>query len=282
MRPLAKPPLSDDVRAEDIPAFLLTQLGPFCAFSERPLRDVFRIWTALAWPPMPEPVALRPLWEELLPIDPTTLQAALSRWPILLGRPGILAPDRDDTFFLTGPSPFTYDMEEVTTWYLNDDGSPEGDPQVEMHVIVRGHGAAARATIDLFALNSIYYDPRTGELRIPRRSYLRMDDSRLQERTAAWNRATQAAALAAEVNEATRPLILDQIRMMAAMTGFWSVWATVFWKRFEDAETVRRVTVEPMRTFVAVTAEVIAPRPFALSGPGPHNAFPGTRAAGLR
>jgi hypothetical protein len=196
----------------------------------------------------------------------------------------ILWPDHDDTFSLTGDSPFTYGLSEIRVWYLDDEGRPEGEPAIEQHAIVRGSTPEAEATVRLFALNSIYYEEGAGELRIPRAAYLRMDDSRLQERTAAWQRAEQAAAVVAQADSGfTRTLLLDQIRVMASMTGFWSVWATVFWKRFEDMEIVRRVTIEPLRKSMIEGAglEGGVGQPF-FAGPGPHNAFPGTRADGIR
>ena len=278
MRPLARPP-PDMLRPADHPAASLGLFGPYCAFSERPLRDVFALWSG---PDSMPPFGPEADWNAVLPIDPTTLEAALLRLTLPSATEPILRPDRDDTFSLTGDSPFTYDLEQVRVWYLDDEGAPEGEPTVEEHVIVRGRTDRAQATVRLFALNSIYYDEHQGELRIPRSAYLRMDDSRLQERTAAWLRAEEASQLAAQAEGAfARTLLLDQIRVMASMTGFWSVWATVFWNRFEDLETVRRVTIEPARTAAADgggPAERPAP---ALSGPGPHNAFPGTRADGI-
>jgi hypothetical protein len=53
-------------------------------------------------------------------------------------------------------------------------------------------------------------------------------DRRVRNRTIAWDRATDLAAVLKKTDTLWRPIILAQIRETAVATGFWSVWVTVF------------------------------------------------------
>lgn len=280
MRPLARmhaPPRA----AAERPAFasLMNAYGPYCAISERPLHEMAHAWHAGSQAEVSR-VASPADWGELLLLDADTYAAAQGA-EAAGADTGLMLPHRDLTFALDESSPFTYALEDVAVVQLDDNGQPLGATTTEPLAIVRAHDPRAQATIDRFALNSAYFDQERSTLRIPRSAYLSMQDQRLFERTLAWQRADQVAASLAGVDGATRqePLVA-QLRLLAAATGFWSVWATVLWRRFHDKELLRRVLAEPearTRRLLRLRAESTAVPADAPIGPGSHNAFPGTR-----
>jgi hypothetical protein len=279
MRPVAKTSVpSTELAAHPALALLINVLGPYCSYSERLLPDVAGVWNAQAGAAQPPEKPAADDWDNLLPVDVATLAAAAAN----MKPADVLRPDRDVTFTVTDASPLVYALEPVQVIYLDDEGKPRGDAVTEQHVIVHGRTDRAKATIDAFALNTRYFDAGRGELRIPRSDYLSMVDTRLHDRKRVWDRATEAASAAASIDQpAMRNLLLDQIRLTASGSGYWSVWATVFWQRFRDAAMLRRLLMEPpeslRRTLQMRAATGVEPAPHS-TGPGPHNAFPGTRS----
>jgi len=277
MRPLIRLNLNPQIR-ETVPALglLLNTFGPYCAFSEEPIFDVAVPWNRASGQALPASIPPGDSWEAILLTSPATFTA----WQRHRDRnlADLMMPDVDLTFRLLD-SPFTYDLETVKVTYLNDIGEPDGESETRPLAIVRGATDRARATIDLFALNSDYFAADKRELTIPRSTYLSREDPRIFLRTDTWARAAQAADWIAEVNPNARPMLLDQVRAIVGGTGFWSVWATVLWRRFQDRDLVSRVLMEPRETAekFATMKATSGKTPPESPGPGPHNVFPGTR-----
>jgi len=262
MRPLKSSSDIATLEGATVYESLIQAYGPYCAFSEDPIWDVARVWTKDATIESAMLPARRG-GEAALLLSPATFLAWQDRREMVLADP--LRPDIDLTFRLAD-SPFVYNLEPVRIGYVDEEGGPDGEPEDRELAIVRGFTPQAEATIDLFALNGEYFDSETNGMTIPRHAYLAREDPRIFNRTNAWMRAEQVAGRIADAPADTRNLYLDQTRAIAAAVGFWSVWATVFWRRFQDRDIVARVLMEPEAVGLGST------------GPGIHNAFPGTRS----
>lgn len=278
MRPLQplRVPDSEGV-GQHSTALLMNAFGPYCSISERPVPDVVHAWSVSRHEEVGV-VGSGGAYDDLLLLDPASRTAlrASSRTDLS----GLRLPGRDLTFTLPDPPLFRYALEPVAVTYLDDDGEADGAPVEEQLAIVRSDDEAARRTIDAFALNTQYFDAALGNLRIPRRHYLAMMDHRLHHRTTAWRRAERLAELIDAAAPEARNLLLDQARHVAAATGFWSVWATVLWTRFQDVELARRALVEPreqVERLLEARRDAGLPALAHHIGSGPHNAFPGTR-----
>jgi hypothetical protein len=270
MRPLTRPTLIESRQSDPAWALLLSAFGPYCAISEEPIYDVGFIWDKAqnSEHPFQQPVEDR--WNNLLLLAPATFKAWQRHHAPEMGE--VLLPDRDMTFSILNPA-FVYSLEEVNVMIVDRNGEPVKDRRepallqsgARQMTIVRGRDSAAQATIDMFSLNGDFFDAHENVLRIREPEYLSRADARLENRTAAWQRAAHAAALIADVSATNRTSILGVARSIAATTGFWSVWATILWQRFQDtgllASVLDPVGLQNGEEFV---------------GAGPHNDFPGT------
>lgn len=272
MRPLIRPTLTESRQSEPAWALLMSAFGPYCAISEEPIYDVGFIWDK-AWNsehPFQQPVEDR--WDNLLLLAPATFSAWQRHHSPEMGE--VLLPDQYLTFSILD-SAFVYSLEEVNVIIVDENGEPVRDRREPALLpsgpnwltIVRGRDSAAQATIDMFSLNGDSFDAEKNVLRITEEEYLSRADARLANRTAAWQRADHAAAVIADVSAANRTSLLGVARSLAATTGFWSVWATVLWERFQDTELI-----------AAVLDSVGIPGEEPFTGVGPHNDFPGTSA----
>lgn len=270
MRPLKRITLPrDQLHGRPASGLLMNVFGPYCAFSEEPLFDVAFIWDKknnAEYPFQQEPEAD---WDSLLLLAPATYAAWARHHDV--PRSQLIMPDEEITFSLAD-SPFTYSLEEIDIVYLDENGNADASPKRDYLVIVRGANERALATIDTFSLNTDYFHSDTNELRIPRDEYLSRVDARLHNRTEAWSRAVRAAELMAD-HKNDVPLLAQQVRMAAATTGFWSVWATVLWQRFSDRDLLSMVLASQRQ-------ESLTDRDIV--GTGPHNDFPGTSPRWLR
>jgi hypothetical protein len=95
-------------------------------------------------------------------------------------------------------------------------------------------------TIDLYRLNTRYYNRQTNTLTTPL-DEIGEQDMRLFHRTEAWKTAKQLsqdtkiqqACTQFKESDHTRLAIpLRFVSTVAAQTGFWSVWMSVFWQAF--------------------------------------------------
>ena len=266
MRPLKRMTLPQELEDGSAYGLLIDVFGPYCSFSDEPLPDVAYVWDKTnnsEYPPEQSPGGN---WDNLLLFSPATRDAWIRHRD--QSASNLSLPDSETTFRLED-SPFVYALEKVEVLYLDESGAQLGGPQEQEFAIVRGSNAPAQATIDMFDLNTEYFDAAEGRLRMPYLDYLSRRDARLHSRTQAWRRATHAAeqiALEALEGRGNRGPVLAQVQNSAASTGYWSVWATVLWNRFNDVGLLS--TVLGARTDVRGEGELL--------GSGPHNEFPGT------
>jgi hypothetical protein len=263
MRPLKRTTLPQELEDGSAYGLLIDVFGPYCSFSDEPLPDVAYVWDKADNSEYPSEKSPGGSWNNLLLFSPATRDAWIrhrDQWASNLS-----VPDSETTFRLES-SPFVYALETVEVFYLDESGAQRGAPQQQEFAIVRGSNDQAQATIDMFDLNTEYFNEAEHSLRIPYVDYLSRRDARLHSRTQAWRRATHAAQQIALVGRGDRGPLLAQVQNSAASTGYWSVWATVLWNRFNDVGLLSAVL--GARTDIRGEGELL--------GSGPHNEFPGT------
>jgi hypothetical protein len=162
-----------------------------------------------------------------------------------------LWPDTDATFSLGSTSPFLYALKDVT--YIVTNGSADA-PISKPLVIVSANGAspdAARAqkTIDLFQLNTPFYDARTNTFTISSADLQAQIDPRVDLRTEGWVIATETIATLQQAKAMTSspayyPGAIKLAASLAQATGFWSGWMTTVWQAFSDSTLIRGLLLE--------------------------------------
>jgi hypothetical protein len=281
MRPVSKPRLPDFVFGLSAEVLLFHALGEYCSLCERPLPaeswcwhkrlgtegDVARVEGANSETIVPsEPRRMdRSDWHNVLMLDWNCYLAQRDRKadvPLSL-----LLPDESSVCFrVDRDSPLTYRLEAVTLIITGPEGQVL-DKRERESVIVEGHTEAARETINYFALNTRYFDAARREFRIPEADALSLADRRVNQRTRVWHMATRLAETLAEFRSREGPeidLLIENARLAIAAAGFWSTWATVFWRKLNpDRPLLRRLLLPRDQDWTV--------------GPGPHNLFPGTR-----
>ncbi|MET0555729.1 MAG: hypothetical protein ABW221_22005 [Vicinamibacteria bacterium] len=146
--------------------------------------------------------------------------------------------DLDATFALTAASPFVYELEAVEI--VQEGGKSErGDVAVVKANPSSPARERAQRTIDLYVLNTRYYDAQARRITYPEDVPEGYDDMRLQYRTREWMRARAVSELLQKTLQiSTAPEIvfpfLRNTSLAAQASGFWSVWMTVFWQAFRD------------------------------------------------
>ncbi len=164
-----------------------------------------------------------------------------------------LWPDVDSTFTLTSSSPFLYQLTDVT---VIQNGSSSATPAATQQLVLvvansnAGSGIATKAqnTIDLYQLNTPYYDRKTNTLTLPADDVGSFMDQRLLDRTNAWGRAQLAIKALQDASQFRKyPVSYDAfvktIAMMAQAAGFWCVWMTLFWQTFSDEDLLKRLFI---------------------------------------
>jgi hypothetical protein len=110
----------------------------------------------------------------------------------------------------------------------------------------------AQKTIDLYRLNTRYYNQQTSTLTKPLEE-IGEQDVRLFHRTAAWKTAKQlsedtkiqqACAQFEKSDQRRLAMPLRFVSTVAIQTGFWSIWMSVFWQAFKNVELLRALFVE--------------------------------------
>ena len=202
-------------------------LGFYCSTCELPLPQ-----DAVPWHAGSATVADRAAnaagWPDLLVLCKRCTASATGH----PGRPAtLLLPHRDRSFALGPESPMLYLRDEATG-----------------HVTVVPGSDAAAATIRYFSLNG-FFEPAADAAPPPADEGLRalMDhlDPRPGLRDEVWE---QAAHFARRLESATgqdRQERLGLVHLVAASSGFWSVWATVLWDTLRDVEVLTTVLQPP-------------------------------------
>ncbi len=166
-----------------------------------------------------------------------------------------LWPDTDATFSLDGTSPFLYALKDVT-YVVKPNGADAtaSNSSTRSLVIVTANQlspvyAKAARTIDLFQLNTPFYDATTNTFTITQSALQARIDPRVDLRTRAWMNAAEAIANLRQVQALTAyPASFDAaVKVAAALahaSGFWSGWMTSFWAAFSDTALIRRTLIE--------------------------------------
>lgn len=313
MRPIERPWHDVDERYyRRVGPRLLTALGDYCSFCERPLPGELwvldpRTGEVGEWD---DPGSY--WWPAPLLACHNCRDAHLTSGTDALRL--LLFPDDDRLSFRVGDgSPLTYALEPVRMVMVEEDGT-EAVSVVE-RVIVSGSTDAARATIRHFGLNTDYHDPASGSFRIPVADALRGADRRVDQRTDAWRTVTSIALTAGSASRELRDALLDQLRMIVSGLGFWSTCATALRAAMGPDAPLARVLLgegspalprgertrepplprqpqairpdlrresaagPPLEALFDVEPPVLSEVEF--TGPGSHNPFPGTRPDAL-
>jgi hypothetical protein len=228
-------------------------IGAYCSFCEVPVnvsQAVMskRVRQLKRVPPLSD-------WSNLLlacdycQVHRTADAADLSRY---------LWPDTDATFSLGSASPFLYALKDVT-YIVTTDTPPDSGPALpgstKQMAIVSANPSSpsvtqAQNTIDLFQLNTPFYNASTNTFTISESALQARIDPRVDLRTQAWTVAASAIATLREAKgmASTAPAYYDgAVKLTAALAqanGFWSSWMTTIWQAFGDSALIRAVLLD--------------------------------------
>jgi len=297
MRPVTKPPPRVEILAEwlsapvrkPIPLTLIRDqlqatLGNYCSFCEMPINVTQAVASkrSLKLPRVPTLTQ----WDDLLlacdfcQLHRTRSVANLSDY---------LWPDVDATFSLGSTSPFIYSLREVLYVVNPDTEDRPTDPSTKQMVIVAANPQSsfqsqAQNTIDLFQLNTPFYDAVKNTFTVTTNEVQSRIDPRVDLRTQAWKMILESIEylrdMQQESTDAPR-IFLHAVRITAALaqvTGFWSCWMTLLWQAFADTKLIRDLLLEiSNRTGYQVTGFQTLPD----GGSPPWTLFTGTAVARL-
>jgi hypothetical protein len=277
MKPLSKPlpqswknyGLLDDIKREHVQTGLIDTLGNYCSYCEMPLGgyEVEHHKHAKTWK---ENVKLDE-WRHLLLICKDCREhiekETLSEEEMV----DMLWPDEHTTFALHDKSPFKYEQRDVRYLVLDGD-NVHTDKQKKLVFIVANPMAGeetyrkARNTINHFQLNMNrnYHNEGSNTLVLPMHHEEQRIDSRVFERTTAWNEAEAAINRMKQMDDhpdigkypEIKEMLLDQISATAFHKGNWSIWMTVFNNRFPDNHNLlHRLFIKDERYFKGIHLE---------------------------
>jgi hypothetical protein len=233
MRPVLRPPWEPGWERLWNADVALGALGRFCSACELPLRQGGIAWDAAA----DRPASRRPapaLWPQLLVLCEDCAEATLHD----VGTP--LRPDVDLTFTLDARSPLTYEPRRLTVRAIGS-GVHLGATE---RVVAVGMTLEGAATVRHYALNTPMHDPVRDEVLVPEGMTLgdaEELDPRMALRTQAWSEADTMAERLASVSDSLLDEFLPSLSWIVENTGFWSVWATVLWRRLGASQPVLRL-----------------------------------------
>jgi hypothetical protein len=153
-----------------------------------------------------------------------------------------LWPDTGATFTLGAASPFVYSLREVDFVATDESSNVVGIDRQSL-IVVSANPAVndrrAQNTIDLFRLNSPFYDEAAGRFTVSKAESI--GDNRPRLRMRAWRHAQKSIdALRKSMDDpiayaGMAPLVAS----LAQASGFWSVWMTELWAAFGDPKIIR-------------------------------------------
>lgn len=168
-----------------------------------------------------------------------------------------LWPDRDLSFCLHDKSPLKYSKETIR--YVVTNGEKTLSEEQRDMVLVKSNPQAdstlaekAQRTIDLFQLNTPFYDAKSNQITIHQLDELQVIDHRVTERNLAWEEAEAAVKRLKSLGELSEMKTLhglwdvfhQQISLTAVAKGNWSVWMTVFWQTFQDRDLLTKLFIQ--------------------------------------
>jgi hypothetical protein len=215
--------------AEIIRTALQDTIGFYCSFCEIPVKLEYgvesKLFRELKKTPIPSDWA-----DLLLACDYCMVFRTSDAFDLSL----YLWPDVDTTFSLVAPPPFIYTLQDVNV--VIEEGEGARTETTEKLVIVSPNPAAgstvekkAGRTIDLFQLNTPFYNSVTNTYTVRREAILAAVDLRVVLRTDAWHEALYAIEqIAATDSPAFTTAMVRILTRLAQNTGFWSTWITAF------------------------------------------------------
>ena len=250
MRPVTKPapatlpPAMGDAEtpAQRLMTALLDTVGDYCALCEMSIESGGYVQSKRTGVPQKTPRL--DAWTDLLPVCTNCAMQRAGDAPVTPD--GYLWPDVDATFTLTSTSPFVYALTEVT---VVQEGSADASGTQQV-VLVKANPSSkaftrAQATLDLYQLNTRWYDANTNTLTVPKETP-EFVDRRLALRTFAWRRARAYIEVLRQGEK--EPSFLEGMWLQAASgaqtAGFWSVWMTTFWAEYQDPKLLDRLFVQ--------------------------------------
>lgn len=193
-----------------------------------------------------------------------------------------LWPDTDATFSLGATSPLVYTLKDVN-YIIKRQQTLVGDSSTKSLVIVSANPAGpdpprAQRTIDLFQLNTPFYDAVTNTFTISEVELQSGADTRVDLRTQAWTIAGTAIETLRDAQSLPDyPIYLRNATAMSAglaqLTGFWSVWMTTMWQAFSDSALIKAMLIE---TSTLQGYQVIGYQTVPDGGSPPWTIFTGT------
>lgn len=221
---------------------LVDTIGDYCCFCEMPINVNFNI-ASKQNSKLIRSYADGFQWGDLL---------LACRWCQQYRRPGAvrvsdyLWPDQDPTFRVDAATPFRYVYQQVTVIQ----GGSSGSANIALVNVNPESPLAARAqrTLDLFQLNSPFYNAKTNTLTLAPENVNAAWDPRLSARTEAWLTAHEVLANLDKANRTglsgVAEMVWRQAIALAQKTGFWSVWMTVFWQAYQNLTLLNQTLVE--------------------------------------
>jgi len=278
MRPLICPQLPQHLRGRyPAASLLMSAFGHFCSFCERPLLDEAWVWNARTGYCLEQNSFDTEDWSHLYLLDYNCHLAHQEKSE--LAPQALLLPTAAGVFSPRFEQALSYSMRPLTRVLLDDRQLPVGRELVPS-VVITGHTAAARATIDYFQLNTRYYDESGQKLRVPLQDHLALADRRLEQRTQAWiDSAEFAVRVLRAFSFSMGPVVIEQFRLVAGLTGFWSSSATAAATVLHSQRILRRIffeATEPAGSDILIAG--LKPAEAAdFHGNGGYHTFPGSR-----
>lgn len=280
MRPLNNIKLSKSQFKHPIDALLLMNMGECCAMCERPLLADSLVWDRNKQKLVSGKIEFAS-WDNMLLLCHNCGQDIEKNSKQHSDLDMLIYPDRHVTFSIKNNSLFQYSLEEVNSILINEKKQAIGDSVVKKIVLIKGNTDEANLTIDMFQLNSHYYNSNRKILIVPEMEDSHLVDRRLELRTQAWSRAEAFIELFEKSeNKDIRAALTTNLRNSISNGGFWSIWVTLFWQKFQDKQMMRELFAQnidkPVNRLSGLQTEAIQP-----IGQGSHNHFQGLSDAWL-
>lgn len=225
MRPVIKPQPPFGFEAfyrgygmyDTIQGALIDTIGSYCSFCEIPISGELNVVNKSSYLLNSAPTIRN--WKDLL-LACELCQEHLSHMhlPVI----EYIWPDDDETFYFLDDTtaPFIYSY----------DGSKESAVvSVNQNSLLNER---AQNTLDLLRLANPSESP----------------DRRLRNRNDAWKHAEEAIEMLEKAKQTSDSqylnLIYQSITSLAQGVGFWSIWMSVFWQKYRDADLLERLFVE--------------------------------------
>lgn len=271
MRPLSNIHPQKDHFKYPIDALLLMNMGECCTMCERPLLADSFVWDRNKHELISGKVE-HSNWNNMLLLCHNCGQEIEKSSMQDTNTDMLVYPDRQITFNLKKSSLFYYSLEEVDSVVVNDKKQAVGDTVSKKVVLIKGNSDEANRTINMFQLNSHYYDNKQNILFIPEVEENHLTDRRLDLRTQAWQRAEIfVESFKKTDNKDIIEALTTNLRNTISHGGFWSVWVTLFWQKFRDKTMMRELFAQNIENKTDRTN--LKMEPSISVGQGPHNHF---------